>query len=326
MAGGRSSRFKGKRSKLITPLCGQPIMLYPINTVAKLDIPIIILVGYKKEQICNMALSTKISGITFVEQKEQLGTGHAVLCTRQAWTASHILVINGDMPLDNSNIISRLWKAHIEQNASMSLVITKNTSPGLARIVTKDNKVRIVESKHFTDSVQEYPFTNPGIYLFKKTFLEKYLDNITPNKYTNEFYLTELLNIASDNNLPIAMIEAPFDSTQSINTLEELSAVEQIKKHALIKYWMQEGVRFYNPDTIRIDVNVTIGTGTVIGSGVHLLGNTTIGKFCRIDQFTTIENSTLNDHVTVYANSLIENSLIESHSHVGPYTHLSPSN
>ena len=284
MGGGKGSRFKGEH-KLIALLCGQPVILYSVKTIAKLNIPIIVLVGYKKEQISNIVLSTKISGITFVEQKEQLGTGHAVLCTRQAWTAPHILVINGDMPLDDSDIISRLWKAHIEQNASMSLIITKNTAPGLARIVTKDNKVHIVESKHFTGSVQEYPFTNPGIYLFKKTFLEKYLDNITPNKHTNEFYLTELLDIASNNNLPIAMVEAPFDSTQSINTLEELSVIEQTKKRALIKYWMQQGVWFYNPDTIHIDVNVTIGAGTVIGSGVHLLGNTNIGAQCRIDQF-----------------------------------------
>ncbi len=324
LAAGGSTRFNTGVTKLSAPICGQAMVLYPIKALSILNIPITAIIGFQKELVQNIIMKAALDNIIFVEQKEQRGTGHAVLCSQPTWHTDNILIMNGDMPLITTKIITALWKAHQNNNAVISFVIAPNVDPNGAygRIVYDENHIEIVEAKHFTGSIHDYPFINAGIYLVNRAFLEDSLGSIEQNEQTNEFYLTDLVHIASKNNLRVVTIDVPFDRVRGVNTHRELADAENIKQKELIEHWMKNGVRFYKPETVRIDLNVTIGAGTTIGHGVHLLGNTTVGKFCHIDQFTTIENSTLNDHVTVYASSLIENSLIESHAQVGPYAHL----
>ena len=324
LAAGGSTRFKTDITKLSFPICGQAMVLYPIKTIAALQIPITTVIGFQKELVQDIIQQANITNITFVEQKERRGTGHAVACTKSVWHADNILIMNGNMPLVTNNIIAKLLKTHQKNHAVISFVVAKNTDPNGAygRIVHDDHHIKIVEAKHFTASIYDHPFINAGIYLINRAFLEDYLERIELNEQTHEFYLTDLVHIASSNDLKVVTVEVPFDQIRGVNTLRELADAEETKQQELINHWMQHGVRFHNPDTIRIDLNVTIGAGTVIGTGAHLLGNTTIGKCCRIDQFATIENSTLKDYVTVYQGSIIEDALIEEHAIVGPYAHL----
>ncbi len=152
LAAGMGSRFKVDTSKMLMPICGQPMVLYPPQLFNKLQIPITIIVGFQKEHVKSAITAANIPNITFVEQPKPLGTGHALLCSQSTWQADNILVMNGDMPLVTNEIIKKLCKQHLEQNAAISLITAYNADPSstYGRIVLKDGITKIVEANILT--------------------------------------------------------------------------------------------------------------------------------------------------------------------------------
>jgi bifunctional UDP-N-acetylglucosamine pyrophosphorylase/glucosamine-1-phosphate N-acetyltransferase len=158
LAAGKSSRFNTTKTKLTFTLCGQEMILYPMKLFLKLSINPLIVVGHQKETIISL-LETKRLTFTSIEQHEQKGTGHALLCTQALWDADHVLVMNGDMPLVSEAIIQSLIDRHSETNASLSLVIAHNSDPsvtGYGRIVTDNNRISIVEAGDFVGDPSKY--------------------------------------------------------------------------------------------------------------------------------------------------------------------------
>lgn len=300
LAGGEGSRFKTGITKQIAPICGQPMIAYPLRVLAQLNIPTIVVIGYQRELVKQAITSVGIQNITYVIQEQQKGTGHALQCTQHTWNSQNILVMNGDMPLITPDIIAQLIEKHMDTNAVISFLIAANTDKSLAlgRIIQHENEIAIVEAKHFTGNIDKYPYVNAGLYIIQRDFLENFLSTIQQNEQTSEFYITDLVHIASNNKLPVTTLEVPFDPVRGVNTLKELVIAEQIKQQEIIEHWMIRGVRFYLPDTIRVDVNVTIGAGTEIGAGAHILGNTTIGKYCKIAPYSIVKNETISDNTT----------------------------
>lgn len=230
LAAGQGSRFNTGISKLVTPLCGQPLIIYPLKALASCALSTTVVVGFQKEAVQQCIINASVAPITFVEQQEQLGTGHALLCSRPYWHADNLLVINGDMPLITPDIIQKLCTQHIDQHAAISFVIAHHTdaTSGYGRIVQENNKLQIIEKKHFTENIPDHPYINAGIYIINRAFLEQYLPTLQQNTTTHEFYITDLVEIASTHNLTITLLEAPHDSIRGVNTLQELAAVEQL--------------------------------------------------------------------------------------------------
>jgi bifunctional UDP-N-acetylglucosamine pyrophosphorylase/glucosamine-1-phosphate N-acetyltransferase len=325
LGAGKSSRFNSNKTKLAEPICGQPMILFTTKLLAHLAIETTVVVGHEKEVVENIISNEHGDAITFIAQEQQLGTGHALACTEKHWTKDNILIINGDMPLVTEHIITNLYTQHTEKNATISFVTTCNPEPtgkAYGRVVTTENNIAIVEAKDFTGNPQEHCCINAGIYLIKKDFLQNYITELKSNNASNEFYITDLIAIASNNGKNVTTISAPFDTIRGINTLQELWAAEQIKRSELINHWMDNGVRFSLAQNVHIDLNVTIGQGTFIECGVHLRGITAIGKNCHIYEFSSLENATLEDNVTVYSHSVINNSHIQSDTKVGPFAHV----
>jgi bifunctional UDP-N-acetylglucosamine pyrophosphorylase/glucosamine-1-phosphate N-acetyltransferase len=313
LAAGQGSRFNTGISKLITPVCGQPMIVYPLKTITAAVSSITVIVGFQKEAVQQCIINASLPSITFVEQQEQLGTGHAVLCSRPYWHADHLLIINGDMPLITDDIIQKLCLLHNSQQAAISFVIAHHVEATSAygRVVQKDGSIQIVEKKHFTENVATHPYINAGIYLINRTFLERYLPTLKQHS-THEFYITDLVEVANKNSLPVALLDAPYDTIRGVNTLQELAAVEQIMCMQRIHYWMERGVRFILPHTSYIEHTVTIGKATVIGAGAQLMGTTHIGEFCTIDPYTILHNQVVhnNAHVTRAGQQLKQTSII----------------
>lgn len=323
LAGGKSTRFNTGRTKLAEKICGQELILYATKLFESLSLATTVVVGYQDELIRSI-ITKHHQTVQFAKQVAQLGSWDALACSHDLWNHENILIMNGDMPLVTKDIITQLITTHHEQNADVSFVIAHYNEPSSSygRIVTKDGIVSIVEAKEFTQDPHEYCCINAGIYLVKKEFLLSQMNAITRNELSNEFYLTDLIKNASLSGKKVVTVTAPFDRIRGINTLEELWACEQIKRSELIKYWMNNGVRFSGAQNSHIDVSVTIGAGTVIECGVHLRGTTTIGCAAYIGEFSSIENSILQDTVTVYSHSVIKESFLESGSCVGPFAHL----
>ena len=325
LAAGKSTRFHTDKTKLAEPICGQPMILFSTKLLQSLNIPTTVVIGYQKETIKEIITKQHADRVEFATQEKQEGTGHALACTKHLWNHENILVLNGDMPLINADLINLLCQEHLKTNAVISFITACNddTSSGAyGRIVRKDNKIAIVEAKDFSGDINEHCCINAGIYLINKNFLEGYITKLDDNNASKEFYITDLVKIASDNNLTVTTAPAPFDTIRGINTFQELWAAEQIKRSELIKYWMDNGVRFSHPHYVHLDLGVSIGQGTVIGSGVHLLGDTTIGKNCTIREFSTLENVITEDYAYIDSHCVIKNAYIRSHAHVGPFAHL----
>lgn len=324
LAAGKSTRFNTDKTKLAEPVCGQAMILYPTKLLAQLNIATTLVVGYQQEIIRNIITQHHTEPIEFVVQQQQNGTGHALACTKSSWKNDHVLVLNGDVPLVTTELITSLYEKHMQNNAAISFVTACNTDTANAygRIVEKDNRIAIVEAKDFFGNIQEHCCINAGIYLINKNFLENYIATLNDNNASKEFYITDLVRIASENNLAVVTVKAPFDTIRGINTFQELSAVERIKHNELVTYWMDNGVRFLQPDQLHLDLDVVIGACSVIGAGVHLKGNTVIGKNCTINVFSYIENAILEDDVTIFPHSVISNAFIQTGAHIGPFAHI----
>lgn len=324
LAAGRSSRFNKGQTKLIETICGQQMVLYITKLLDQCNIPITVVTGYQKELVETCIITEHGSSVAFVLQEQQLGTGHALAITQPQWHQDFILVLNADTPLVNKNLIERLYEEHIQTDACISIITTCLSEPhAYGRVITTpDGIVQIIEAKDFTGDSQERYSINAGIYLFNRTFLEKFIDTLSNANKAGEVYLTDLIGIASKNGYTVSTIKAPFDQIRGVNTLQELWAAEQIKRAELIRHWMDQGVRFFAPHTVHIDLEVNIGSGSSIGFGVHLLGNTQIGKNCTVEPFSIIKNSNLHDNVTIYNSSVISNSIIKSQVQVGPFAHV----
>lgn len=325
LAAGRSTRFNTGKSKLAEKICGQEMVLYATTLLEKLHIDTTVVVGHDRESIQEIITRRHGSSISFEIQSEQKGTGHALFCTKDRWDAEHILVINGDTPLITQAFITQLIDTHTQTNAAITFIIAHNTDPelkGYGRIITDDTSVTIVEAKEYEQFKEEACCINAGIYIFKKSFLEDNIHKLEQSIITKELYITDLIKIASDQELMVKTVNAPFDTIRGVNDFKELWAVEQIKRSSLITYWMEQGVRFHAAQNVHIDVDVMIGAGSHISSGVNLLHGSRIGTNCHIEPFSIISNTTIGNNVTIFAHSVITDSTIHNSCQIGPFAHI----
>jgi bifunctional UDP-N-acetylglucosamine pyrophosphorylase/glucosamine-1-phosphate N-acetyltransferase len=327
LAAGRSQRFKTNKNKLIEPICGQSMILYQTKLLQSIGIPITVVIGHYKEKIKSVIVTEHGDSITFAEQHEQKGTGDALAASSLFWEKDNILIMNGDVPLITKDIIQELYTVHTNDNAAISFISSHDNNPynSYGRVLKQNDRITIVEARDLVLQPDDCCI-NAGIYIMKRSFLQKYISTLSCNNKNSEYYITDLVNIASSHNLPIRTITAPFDTVRGINTLEELWAAEQVKRSELIKYWMHNGVRFTIAQNIHIDLGVTIGSGSLIGSGVQLTGKTVIGNDCTIGAFSLLNNTTLADHVTIAPHSVIDDSILDTGVKVGPFAYLRNSN
>jgi bifunctional UDP-N-acetylglucosamine pyrophosphorylase / glucosamine-1-phosphate N-acetyltransferase len=322
MAAGRSTRFKRKECKLLSKICGQPMVIFPIKLLRALKIPSIAVLGYQAEEVKNTILSVT-PDVEFAIQKEPLGTGDAVISARHLFKKDHILIMNGDVPLLSKELLTDLISQHSASQADLSFVSTDVINPtGYGRVVENEGKFLIREEKNCSEKEKDISKINAGIYLVKRPVLETFLKSMTKNPLSGEFYLTDIVAFASKNDFIVKSIFSPFDQVRGVNTLQELWAVEQITRSALIKKFMANGVRFELAQSTHLDLNVEIGSDSFIGTGAHILGTTKIGEGCFISAFTIIENSIIGDCTTIHSHSVIQDSNIGKDAHIGPFARL----
>lgn len=324
LAAGKSTRFNTEKTKLAAPICGQPMILFPTKLLQTLHIPTTVVVGYQQEIIKNIITAQHGDTINFVVQDEQRGTGHALATTKHLWQEENILVMNGDAPLINQEMIIKLYNEHKKNQCAISFITAHNESLDnpYGRVVRTKDSIEIVEAKDITNDNQLSHVINAGIYIINKNFLHKYISALTTHNASKEFYITDLVKIASNNNLKIGTTQEDFEKVIGVNIMTELWAAEEMLRALLIAQWMNNGVHFNIIQSVHLDINVTIGQGSYIGSNVHLRGNTIIGKNCTIAEFSSLDNVVLEDNVTIHSHSVLKDSLIQSGAEIGPFAHI----
>ncbi len=323
LAAGKSSRFKTNKSKLLYSICGQSMIIYSAKLLKNLRISTTFVVGYQAEEIKIAIKKAGINNVDYVHQGVQLGTGHAIASTRKSWNKDNILVMNGDCPLLTEEIVNKLVDSHINSDSVVTFLSSHSLNPdGYGRVMRDGKKISVIEDRNLTEEQRFVTLINSGIYLFKKDFLEQNIDKIKIDPVKGEYYLTDLVKMASDQGLNVKTIPVPYDNIRGVNTLEELWAVEQIKRSQFIKYWMTHGVQFELAQNIHLDWDVKIGVGSYIGTGAHIIKGTKIGKDCTVNAFCIVENSRIGDGSYIHSHSIVQSSKIGDNTHVGPFARL----
>lgn len=231
LAAGKGTRMKSKNiNKVALHLAEKPMILHTIDLLESLGIKdIIVVVGFAKKSVIKV-LERRVE---FAEQKKRFGTAHAVkVALKKATNLSHVLVLNGDdSAFYTKDIINKLIKKHFNDDSSFTfLTIEKDNPYGLGRVVRdKNGKVKaVVEEKDATLKERNIKEINPGCYIFKISFLKKYLPLVEKSKVTGEYYLTSLIGIGIKNSEKIETLQGKRLIWRGVNTKEELLQAEEL--------------------------------------------------------------------------------------------------
>lgn len=281
-----------------------------------------VIVGYAAEQV--RASLTQESDLIFVEQTEQLGTGHAVqqvVPHIEEGFDGELLVLNGDVPLLRPETLRTLVETHRENGNAATILTAQLPNPkGYGRVFCDANNVlqQIVEDRDCTNAQRQNHRINAGVYCFRWRDLAEVLPKLSSDNDQNEYYLTDAVNFLS----PIMAVDAAdYQEIMGINDRKQLAAANEILQDRIKTHWMAQGVTLIQPGSITIEDTVELSADSVIEPQTHLRGETVIGSGCRIGPGSLIENSQIGDGVTLMF-SVVTDSTVASGSRIGPYAHL----
>jgi bifunctional UDP-N-acetylglucosamine pyrophosphorylase/glucosamine-1-phosphate N-acetyltransferase len=330
MAAGKGTRLKSKHPKVLHQVGGKPVLAHVI-AAAKQVVPaeqVFAIIGYEADRVRQSLAHT---GVKFVLQAEQRGTGHALMVAREALAGyEHILVLSGDAPLITPETIARLRDFHLQSKAGMTLLTAELENPaGYGRVIRKAAQSRevaaIVEEKAATARQRKTREINAGFYGFRAASLFGHIDRISTDNPHGEFYLTDMAAILRKARERVVAVRAddPLEVLGG-NTRAELMEIDRHMRMATCRRLMAEGVTIYYPESCVIDAGVEIGADTVIEPFVQLRGTTRIGADCVIRSYSVIADSQVGESVTVRPGCVMEEARIGRGAVVGPYSHLRP--
>ena len=330
MAAGKGTRLKSRRPKVLHEIGGKPLLGHVIAAASRIVPPgdIYTVIGHQAEHVREAVAST---GVRFVEQVEQRGTGHAIQCAQAAIAGyDNILVLSGDVPLIRPETIQAVWSFHQAEQAAMTILTAAPENPtGYGRIVRKAagsaDVEAIVEQKALAPQQQSIREINSGIYAFQTAPLLAHLARLTTDNAHGELYLTDmagLLRAAGERVVAIQAAEAA--EVLGANTIAELVALDATMRAATASRLMASGVTIFRPETCVIDAEVEIAPDTIIEPFVQLLGRTRIGADCRIRSYSVIENCTLGNDVLVRQSCVLADSTVDNGARIGPFAHVRP--
>lgn len=333
LAAGKGTRMKSSLPKVLHRVAGKPMLFYPIELLKQLKAGrIIAVIGHGADQVKSVFKEEKI---TFVNQTEQLGTGHAVMTALKALGdfAGGVLILSGDVPLITKETITALVKHNDrkgKKKAVMSLVTTILDDPkGYGRIVREEHGavVRIVEEKDCSLLQKKINEVNAGIYYVSAKFLFENIKKLGKDNAQGEYYLPDLVQLATHQGEHVAAItHVDPNEVMGINNRVELANANLYMRRRINQGHMMDGVTIINPDVTYIDYGVKIGLDSTIYPNVHLLGNVSIGPDCIIEEGVRIQDSSIGDNSTIKSYSIIEESKVGKDVTIGPVARLRPGN
>lgn len=326
LAAGEGSRMKSKKAKVLHEILNKTMLNYVIDSskdCGSNDIAIV--VGHKGDEVKKAINDDKI---LYALQKEQNGTGHAVMMAKDFIDDDKdILILYGDTPLIDGKNLKSIVESHKNDKAGATVITAITETPtGYGRIVRDDsgNFVKIVEEKDADEDVKSIQEINTGIYIFNGKILKDALDNLQNNNAQNEYYLTDCLEwIKNKNALVKPIVADSIESYLGVNSRDQLAIATKIMQRRINKKHMDNGVTLIDPDTIYIDSSVEIGQDTIIMAGCHIEGKTIIGEDCKIGAYSRLKDVKVGNNTEIQHSTAL-NSTIGNDTVVGPYAYIRP--
>lgn len=322
LAAGRGTRMKSTLPKVLHSLGGRTLVERVLDSCRSISPQRrFAIVGYQAEQV--KAALQLYPDVEFVEQQQQLGTGHAIqqLLPHLEGFEGDLLVLNGDVPLLRSETLEQLIAIHkSNQNAATILTANIPNPTGYGRVFCDGNNIlkEIIEDRDCTFEQKQNHRVNAGVYCFRWADLAKVLPNLGSNNNQKEYYLTDAVNYLS----PVMVMDVEdYEEILGINDRIQQATAYNILQARIKDKWMAAGVTLIDPDSVTIDDTVQLQPDTIIEPQTHLRGNCAIATGCRLGPGSLIENSQIGENVTVLY-SVVTNSTVAAGTRIGPYAHL----
>ena len=329
LAAGKGTRMKSELVKVMHPLAERPMISWPVATARGAGAEqLVLVVGHQAEKVRDLFRDD--TAVAFALQSEQLGTGHAVACARDALAgfSGTVLILCGDVPLIRAETLTAMLAAHREHEATVTVLTTRLANPfGYGRVVTREGGriSRIVEEKDASAVEKEITEINSGIYCVEAAFLFDAVARLDNKNAQGEYYLTDIIGMAEAGSLLCyAFLAADADEVMGVNDRVQLARAAAVIRQRTNEALMLSGVSLVDPATAYIEAGVTIGADTTVYPHVQISGSTCIGSGCRIESGAIIRNCRLGDRVTVKAGSVLEDSIVHEDVAIGPMAHLRP--
>ena len=330
MAAGKGTRLKSQLPKVLHEVGGKPLLEHVIGTAVRVapakDVYAII--GHEADRV---HAAFERTGVNFVVQAEQRGTGHALMVAQGALAGyDHVIVLSGDAPLITAETIGHLRNFHLEEQAAMTLLSADLVNPtGYGRVVRKNGRsaevLAIVEEKAATAAQKKIREINSGFYVFAVKQLYAHIGKLSTANVHAEYYLTDMAEVfRKARQRVVAWKTCDAGEVLGGNTRMELADIDHDLRMSKCRQLMEEGVTIFYPATCVIDSDVVIAPDTVIEPYVQLLGATRIGTACHVRSFCVIRDTEIGDGVTVRPGCVVEESSIAAGAVIGPYSHLRP--
>ena len=324
LAAGKGTRMKSRLPKVLHPLAGKPLLEHVYDTARGLGAEEIVIVYGHGGELVLQACSH--FDARWIEQQQQLGTGHAV---QQALPhlnlKNDVLILYGDVPLTRGESLARLLDSFEDKIALMTVHLEQPA--GYGRIVRDhhDRVVAIVEHKDAGEDQLKINEVNTGIMAARGELLKSYLDRITNDNAQGEYYLTDVFGLAAADGVPI-ITSHPDDvyEVEGVNNRIQLATLERVHQRNIAELLMTEGVTLADPARIDVRGQVSISNDVFIDVNVVLKGDVKIGSGSVISANCMIINSVIGENVSIEANSIVENAVIENQCSVGPFARIRP--
>ena len=302
LAAGKGSRMKSPKAKVLHTICGKPMLYHIVKASKDISNDITVVVAHQKDAVIEQ-LSAYFDDIHFVTQDADNFPGTGGAMKNVSAKNEKVLVLNGDMPLINSESL----KGFLDGNAEIIMSVFDLENPdGYGRVVIENGHVqKIVEQKDASADELKVTTVNAGIYAFSKSVLDKYIPILSNDNAQEEYYLTDVIAMAKEDALVIDPLLVSEEQFKGINSKLDLAVAEEIMQNKIKSHWMKEGVIMQLPSTIYIEEGVVFEGECIVENGCRITGESLIS------------------HSHIKAGTVIEESVVKN-SDIGPLAHLRP--
>lgn len=324
LAAGKGTRMRSSLPKVLQPLAGRPLLGHVIATAKQLNANNIITIYGHGGDLVQNAFQTE--HIDWVEQAQQLGTGHAVQMTLPVLKQDGMaLILSGDVPCVTQDTLQRLLDA--SQQTGIGLVtLTLPDASGYGRIVRKNGAIQaIVEHKDASDEQRQIQEINTGIYCVSNAKLHEWLPKLSNDNAQGEYYLTDIVAMALADGMTVASVEPNLAfEVEGVNDRVQLAALEREFQNFQAKQLMQQGVHLIDPSRFDLRGHLTVGQDVCIDINVIIEGDVTLGDNVEIGAGCVIKNTTIAAGTKVQPYSIFDNAVVGENVQIGPFARLRP--
>ncbi|WP_075184783.1 bifunctional UDP-N-acetylglucosamine diphosphorylase/glucosamine-1-phosphate N-acetyltransferase GlmU [Teredinibacter haidensis] len=324
LAAGKGTRMRSSKPKVLHTLAGKPFVSHVIDRSHEMKADAIkVVIGHGAEQVEQQLAAP---GIEFVEQTEQLGTGHAV---QQVLPLLHaqatILILYGDVPLIKTKTLEELV-AKVSDSSMGLLTIELEDPMGYGRIVRENGEVvAIVEQKDATDEQLNIAEINTGVMAVKGQHLLEWLPALSNDNAQGEYYLTDIIAMARNSGISVQTTQPESEGeVMGVNNRMQQAELERIYQREIAEQLMVEGVTLLDPARFDCRGSLTVGSDCVVDVNCVFEGKVTLGNNVHIGPNCMLKDTTVGDNTQIHANSVLEDSELEASCNIGPYARLRP--